>query len=202
MIGTVRKFKRQGHQFRPKKERRPELFHDCLAGFTIRIKYKQTILSGAAVVLGNGPEARSGDDGRSACQRFFAQEYSRWPDTKIQVFDSSGIICDSKPGLLEETLTTQNGLDKPWLEVPDLRITVCGEPPSWVWRKIAIYSIELNKVTFRSMTLSNDYENAYLKIAFAGGWKFDRGMMDADVVLSKIHFEVLRKAIAENSSDP
>jgi hypothetical protein len=40
-----------------------------------------------------------------------SQKYSRWPDTKIQVFDSKGIIGDSRPELLEEILTSQNGLE-------------------------------------------------------------------------------------------
>ena len=64
-----------------------------------------------------------------------------------------------------------------------------------------IYSKKRGMITFRSTTLREDYKNAYTNIPFKDGWRLDRAMMDADVVLSKIHFEILRSDIFDEAGD-
>jgi hypothetical protein len=127
----------------------------------------------------------------------FADKYARWPNSQIQVLDSKDIDSRQKSILKNETLTT-DAADAEWLACGDLRVVVCCEPETWIWRKIMIYSENLGRITFRSTTRATDYRHAYSNAQLSGGWRLDKSMMDADVVISRIHFETLRKDLRGN----
>ncbi|MBI4774951.1 MAG: hypothetical protein HY788_12370 [Deltaproteobacteria bacterium] len=123
----------------------------------------------------------------------FADEYWRWPGKSIDPRDSAKMSPERAQELFRETLS-RGSEDAEWWDCRDLRIVACREPWEKRWLKAMIVCPSGNRLTFRSFTRENDYENKYTTFRFSKGWMLDRSMMDADGRICQIMMERLKEA--------
>jgi len=124
----------------------------------------------------------------------FNSIYFRWKK-EITILDSAKLSQADSQQLVRESLTS-SGEDHIYQSCNDLRIVACVEPWEVEWRKVMIFSLENDAITFRSFTRNNStYENLYKNFNFSNGWLLDRAMLDADGAICLEHYAVLRKAL-------
>jgi hypothetical protein len=125
----------------------------------------------------------------------FNSQFFRWK-MEFKILDSAKMRGVESKQLFDETLTS-SGEDQIFHDCDDLRIVACVEPWSVEWRKVMLFSIQKNIITFRSFTKNNPtYGNLYKNFIFNNGWLLDRAMLDADGAICLVHYMALKESFA------